>query len=241
MQPKNMHRFYLLSFLLIHLIGQIKANTPFSGQNDLCDEQSLLVSQASAVRHAHLDIRYGLWKSDFGKLNQGFSAIGYQALKDQVQIVGASFNCTGAMTNMGQFVCHLDYDYFLPFQYSPISACSYRLSGYAVGFGMGKDIFPNSEKFDLVLSLGFQTGRLKMLWSDVMLGQNKSVYNNPFFSPLLMLQPRIVLGFLSLGGRIGYQYDISKGDWRHEDKSLNAIGNSYMTGYTLEGMIGFKF
>ena len=56
--------------------------------------------------------------------------------------------------------------------------------------------------------LGLNTGRL------LIKSASYKTQKNPFFSPALFLNPRILIGKVVLGIRLDYQIDISRSSWR---------------------------
>jgi hypothetical protein len=236
-----MKRYSPFLFILLLLTIEASASIDIGGSDYSFKSQLRSDSKKHKVNHDFIDVHYGVWKTDFGKLNQRVATCGWNPIKDQIKVVGISANTlVPVMSGLMFWVVHVDYNYFLPSQYAPTYSISSSLSGYSVGFGIGNSFFPTSKRFDLTLELGFQTGRMKLLWSNPGLSQNKDVYSNPFFSPHLVLEPRLMLGRISFGARIGYQYDVSKGEWRHTDASLDALGNAYLTGYILEAVLGVR-
>ncbi|HXC04003.1 MAG TPA: hypothetical protein VNZ86_04575 [Bacteroidia bacterium] len=186
------------------------------------------------------DLHAGQWQTDFGKLNQGLNQNGLASFSNTLNTIGISLsNHLAFMSGRSRAFMNLDYTYIVPTISARNGTVSSILSGYALGMALGKGLVRIKNYFGIKAFLGFQTGRMKLLWSDEALRINKAAYTNPFFSPQLTLIPRFIFGHFSFGGRFGYQYDISKGRWRHSDGNLNAIGNAYMTGWVCEGIIGY--
>jgi hypothetical protein len=84
-----------------------------------------------------------------------------------------------------------------------------NINGYMVsidiaGFGM----FRKSKIFHMMGSLGFNSGRLRMHKNEW------ARQKNPFFSPCISLQPRILIGSVVLSFIASYEYDISSPAWR---------------------------
>ncbi len=114
-----MKRYCLfLTMLLLVVQGRAVVN-----RGELCKTQDINSVGGSKTSDFYLDVfdlRYGLWKTDFCKTNQSLSAIGYKQIKDQMNLIGLSFNTRMAVGCRIAFDIHLDYDQFLPQQYIPM-------------------------------------------------------------------------------------------------------------------------
>jgi hypothetical protein len=186
------------------------------------------------------EFRYGLWQGDFSKLNESLSSTGTPPIIQQVKTAGITFATHLNVNRTISFNFKLDFDYFLPQDVQLTPSIRVTQTGYGWGMAFGRDLFPKSKYVDVVASFGFNAGTVKLIWTAPAYAQKDLFYRNPFFAPKVVVQPFVMLGRISFGLRAAYQYDISRGNWTHKDKSLSDLGNSYMTGFILEGVIGFK-
>ena len=83
-----------------------------------------------------------------------------------------------------------------------------NVTGFNVGASFGRDLFGKTEKFDLMINFGFNSGRLRLYENEL------TRQKNPFFAPKIGLQPRVKMGKLVISLTIEYDYDISKSTWR---------------------------
>lgn len=110
---------------------------------------------------------------------------------------------------------------------------SSKIMGFSYNFGIGKMFASKNRRFSLPIYLGFNTGRLKLNLAD------GSQTVNPFFSPKLSVQPKImVTRKLSLSLIIDYEYDISKTLWK-KSSSVSSLTNLNQSG--LVGLISLGY
>jgi len=156
------------------------------------------------------DILYGakLFNNNF--YNQ-FNTINNYSYNSPVQMIGIGYSGGFAFTRSSwlDFDGHLSYAQIVPHQLTINDSIKCNINGFVFSASLfGWDFFPKSKYFHLLFSGGFNTGRLR-------LGGNEWVrQKNPFFSPKLSLQPKIVIGKIILSVRADYEWDISSKNWR---------------------------
>ncbi|MBI1836318.1 MAG: hypothetical protein HYR91_03535 [Flavobacteriia bacterium] len=117
---------------------------------------------------------------------------------------------------------HLEYTQIIPQKIYTTDSNQMNISGFNLGYGfLGRDLFRKSRTIDLIFSLGFNTGRLKVN------ALENGKYKNPYFSPMISINPRINFNKISIFGRVTYEYDISKSNWRHTNISNGPNVNLY--------------
>ena len=156
-----------------------------------------------------------------------------------LQLAGISFTGTFDQSRGKPYDGHLTYCQVVPQQIIVQDSLKGNINGFVFGCtSWGFDIFPNSNRFDLQMSVGFNTGRLRITQNELLRQKN------PFFSPEVSLHPRIELGKFVLSLRADFEYDISRKNWRRtyfasEDK-VNLAGIK-QSGLSLLAGIGYTF
>lgn len=87
------------------------------------------------------------------------------------------------------------------------------INGFITGFNSGTsiyglDLLRNNNKFDLLIDMGVNVGRLRFY------GNSLIKQKNPYFSPKITFIPRVIIGKVSLQFLFEYDYDVSKKNWR---------------------------
>ena len=109
----------------------------------------------------------------------------------------------------GYIYGHWYYTQVVPQKVTINDSVKCNLNGYMVSFSiLGLGMFKSSSVFHLMLSSGFNTGRLRLH------GNEWARQKNPFFSPSLTLQPRFLIGRMVLSLIAEYEFDISSPNWR---------------------------
>jgi hypothetical protein len=203
--------FFICLLLFVFWVDDINAQTGLAGR-------------------ASIDMSFGQWQAK----NLGYSPI---------NTIGATISWMTVIMNYKSllFRRNLNLDYFIPVQTRLSNIVTTRQTGFSLGTMIGRNLIPKAKRFDMVLNIGFQSGLLLLQWTNPSLSQNNSLYRHFFFSPVAVIQPRLILGRFSVGVQAGYQYETSAGRWKYSDKSLAPLGNSYITGYILKGVIGLSY
>lgn len=114
---------------------------------------------------------------------------------------------------------------------------SANITGFNFGFTfLGVDAFPEQKNFDIFISLGANTGRLRIY------GNSYVNQKNPYFSPKISLTPRVIIRNICLQIQIDYEVDISKKNWRRtnfSDSPKINLPQTSNTGVTILTSIGY--
>ncbi|MFN8863743.1 MAG: hypothetical protein ACK500_08845 [Flavobacteriales bacterium] len=153
-----------------------------------------------------------------------------------VRFVGIAYSGRFYLTRGKDFDGHLSFGHILPERIQLNDSLSPELGGFVAGFAYGRDVFRGSELLDVILGIGFNTGRLRL--NDGQLINQK----NPFLAPKISLQPKLNLGRIALSVRLEYEYDISGADWRNERNNSNqyeGVSSFSQTSFTGMASIGY--
>ncbi len=188
--------------------------------------------------HSTFDVHGGVYFPDVKNLNDNMTAQNYSKFPTTFQTIGVSYK-THMRTNFpAKHDCHLTYQYIIPNNINA-DTVKFSLRGFNLGFDFGKDLFYKSKVFDLLVCVGFKTGRFKMLRQDKEFDNEKLYYTNPFFAPELLLEPKVILSRVSISLKAEYLFDVSKKSWQHAHKRLPYIPNSNFSGLLLQMTIGY--
>ncbi len=183
---------------------------------------------------------YGYVSLDYGSKNYIDNFYGQlntyqqQTLFHPVQLLGLSIGTPPdhlklKKTSLMRTVQHLSFSQVIPQDVKIQDSIHGRLTGFVIGVSGGIDLLGSTKHFNLMITGGFNTGRLRMYENELLRQKN------PFFSPKLAVEPAIRFGncIISLKGE--YEYDVSGANWRrtwfaNKDKvNLNAFHQSGLT------------
>jgi hypothetical protein len=201
--------------------------------------KSLTYKTGASSYDASLVFRIGIMSCDIQRVNELMHIWYGKQFSYNLPLAGISYYLPLPIRGHGAIDLNIDYSYLIPQTLSSGPAYSSRLTGFSAALGAGTDLFPKNKGFDLIISAGFQGGRLRykgIFQSSTAPDQSYCKY---FFAPQLVLYPRFVFGSLSIGLRASYHYDVLGGNWRDSDHSTSFFGPSYATGYSLELAIAY--
>lgn len=234
-----MTRIFLIS-ILVFCLKNINAQESDSSDFEV-DPNDRSFKKGWLSDHDSWDIQYGVFNSDFKKLNSNFKDKYNETFKDNINLIGISKKETFYVNRKFLFDGHFTCQFVQPMKIYFSDSLTFKLNGFHLGFDLEKDLFPKSDFFDLLFGLGFNTGRLKLLRKDLAIENNFLKYTNPFFSPTLLIEPKINFGNLSISVKAQYLFDISNSNWNIKDSKLPSIGTYKSTGLIIQGSIGFNF
>ncbi len=112
---------------------------------------------------------------------------------------------------------YFEYLQIIPQQMHVNDSVEMQINGFNLGITLlGFDLLRN-EKYDLITCIGFNTGRVWLKDND----QFKQ--KNPYFSPMIAIIPRLIIGKISLQLRCSYDYDISNKNWKRKGQSTTEL------------------
>jgi hypothetical protein len=190
--------------------------------------------------HDSWDIHGGFFYFDIGDLNQKIPQGHTNKFEERLSSFGLSYKGTGLINR--HLVCesHLTYQLFIPTNYSFSDSLHYKFQGYQIGMNFGKDLFPRSNLFDLFVGIGFNAGRFKLLQKDLKIADKFLKYTNPFFSPKISLEPKIVTNSFSFSIIGEYLFDVSNPNWHVKDSRLSTLGITRSTGFFVQFCLGLQ-
>ena len=201
--------------------------------------RSLVYKTRSTTYYPSITFRIGLMSTDLTRLNDGVYANLGQKFNYNIPFAGLTYNFPLRIRKVGSFDINLDYQYLLHQDLKVSNLREAELWGFGAGIGVGRDIFPTDKRFDLILSAGFQFGRLRYRFSNYTVLRPDDISSKPFFAPQLSLFPRFVFGYLVIGARGSYHLDLLDTKWSGEATS-SSVGAASATGWTIEAVIGIQ-
>ena len=112
-----------------------------------------------------------------------------------------------------------------------------KLTGFMFSCSLyGVDILKEKKNTNLIISVGFNTGRLRIYQNELLRQKN------PFFSPMVSFLPKFTIKKITFGLNIQFDYDISSPNWRktqfaNSNKTL--LDKFQQTGVTTLIFIGY--
>jgi hypothetical protein len=155
-----------------------------------------------------LDIIYGhlLLKNSF---NSKFNSQTDFKFSNPIQTIGVSVSGAYTRTHRHDYAAHYSYSQVIPQQILLNDTLNCKINGFVLSVNLfGIDLLPKSKIANCIVGFGFNTGRFRI-------SNNEYIsQKNPFFSPTVFFQPKILIGPIVLSVRADYGFDISKSSWR---------------------------
>ena len=176
---------------------------------------------------------------DIDKLNAHYQAAFNQVYSYNPLTIGLTYEYPIRIRKGGSYDSNVDLTYLVPQDLKVGNLEEAVFQGFSFGLGIGRDVFPGNRHFDMIVSSGFQTGFLRVRYTDYTKFGVDDIARKPFFAPQLTIYPKLILGYLVVGLRASYRYDFLNGSWG-TTPIAQSYGVGYATGYTLEGVIGVQ-
>lgn len=185
-------------------------------------------------------VQSGAFFADFRDLNFSLKQQYGQGLRDYSYSIGASIEGLRKTDRDFNYNSILSYQLFPSTETTILDTIKFRLQGFQVGYAIGKDVFPNVRWFDLGLYAGFSTGRFRLFKQDPGITYEFLQYRNPFFSPKVIVEPRVNLRHVVWAIRAEYLFDVSKGAWKSRDGRATPLGDTKSGGVFIQLYLGIK-
>jgi hypothetical protein len=135
-----------------------------------------------------------------------------------------------------QYTGHIYYTQVIPQKLQLNDSTSAIINGFNFAASVwGFDVIPKKQNIDLIISAGFNTGRLRLFID------KNTRQKNPFVSPNISITPRFIFGKLCFLIRAEYDIDVSSKNWRSSNFSETKhfpISQYSNTGFSLSACIG---
>jgi hypothetical protein len=182
------------------------------------------------------DIIYGniFLKNNFN--NQLNTFQNHQFLKP-LQTIGISSFSQYKFNSVKNSDGYISYSQIIPQEINLSNGMHGKINGFIFGFSVfGKNVLPKAKVFKVFVSLGFNTGRIRIS------GDNFTSQKNPFFCPTISIQPRLKIKKIVFSIRAEYSFDVSSNLWRSltitKSKGAISLPNYSQTGLNLYFLIG---
>jgi hypothetical protein len=160
--------------------------------------------------HGTLDLYYGnrvFAKNYYGQLNTADS----MNLNGRPKIAGFGYSGYRYSVGRGRSIglySQMNYYKIIPENIMIEDSLSTKLSGFVYGLGFGTGLYSADRKLSITAYLGFNTGRTT-------LSKNKFItQKNQFFSPKVMIQPKVIIKKLVISLIVEAEYDVSNPMWK---------------------------
>lgn len=223
-----MKRIYLLVFALtltLKLFGQ---------EDEYHDSDSTHVVEGISVFPFDVFIGKKYYQNSFyNQLNE----LNSPSLNAPLTFVGLGYNGAFVVNRDYSYCGHMALLYIIPQKIDVDTNHVGKISGYVFSASVaGWDLFKKNRKFDLMLSLGANVGRLRILRNEALKQKNTILAPMVAWSPSWKIK-RIVVTF-----NFQYDYDFSKKDWRRmrfsktDKMALNRFNQSGLSAFICVGM-----
>lgn len=194
-----------------------------------------LFGQKHRTSHSS-DIEFAskLYRNDFFN---SLNTIDSYNINSPVHLIGISRSGKMLLSRGEDFDGHFSYCQILPKRIRINDTIQPIIKGFIFGFGYGRDLFRGSKSIDMIASIGFNTGRIK-------LSDKESINQvNPYFAPKISLQPRLNFNKISISFRVEYEYDISRSNWlnrSNQSTQYRDVNNFNQTSLICFASIGYS-
>ncbi len=181
----------------------------------------------------------GQFQPDMKKFNDGMKLEGAKVVfYEGLRGYGITMMGQTAVNRTAQFDASTAFTLLLPAKVSigTNDSITYEMKGWRFMTAvLGKDIIPGSI-VALVVGPGIDWGSLKMKRA---VSGNGALYKNLYIAPLGRAEIRFVFGFVALGARGIYRYDITKETWKQKLGPDHTLPGTKNTGTSIEFFIGW--
>ncbi len=136
------------------------------------------------------------------------------------------------------FIGYVEYLHVIPQRITIQDSIEGKINGFNVGITLAGIDLIKKERFDLITSVGFNTGRV---WIN---GADDIKQKNPYFAPMVVVVPRVCIGRISLQLRCAYDFDITIKNWKRKgfsDAALLELDKFSYRGLNMSVGVGYTF
>lgn len=156
-----------------------------------------------------------------------------------LQIIGigvSGYNHT--LNAKGKLYNQINYYKIIPTRVMIEDSLNTKISGYAIGCGIGYGIGTSKKTLSISGYIGFNTGRTT-------LSKNEYIsQKNQFFSPKIMIQPKLIIKRISISVILEAEYDVTNPGWNRpifERKDPYLLKPFHQNCFTGIVSIGYKY
>lgn len=223
-----MKRIYLVVFVFAITLNL------FAQDNDTQDSDSTHAVKGISVFPFDVFVGKKYYQNSFyNQLNE----LNNPSLKAPLTFVGLGYNGAFVVNRDYSYCGHMALLYILPQKINVDSNQVGKISGYVFSVSVaGWDFLKKNKKLDVILSLGVNVGRLRILANEALKQKNSLLAPMVAFSPSWKVR-RMVVTF-----NFQYDLDLSKTDWRSMKYSktdklpLNRFNQSGLSAFICVGM-----
>lgn len=193
----------------------------------------------SHYHNQSLDFYYGYRVYDKSYYNQINSIDKKIDTKLPLQIVGVGFSGHDyAVARSSNITAQINYYKVLPTRVMIEDSLRTKISGYALGLGVGYGLSNFKKTISIAAYIGFNTGRTT-------LSKNEYIsQKNQFFSPKITIQPKVIIKHISISFILEAEYDVTNPGWNRpvfERKDPYLLKPFHQNCFTGLASIGYKF
>ncbi|MGZ4056674.1 MAG: hypothetical protein ACXVPU_11140 [Bacteroidia bacterium] len=224
----------LLIFLpsvIMSQVGTIKVEKPKPPETKPVKDSS-----QNEISYFNLYYGYKFFQQDFqGK----FNTLQKYNYNKPIQLIGFGLSGPTVVTRSSRnYYCQSLFHIVVPQSVLLNDSIKSKVTGFVYSFGLGGYLITKSKKFYTGFYLGVNTGRLRFYGNEIIRQKN------PFFSPKIGIQPKVLIGKLTISLILEAEYDISKTNWRRmtfANKDKINIEQFRQTGITTLLGISYNF
>ncbi|MFN8115771.1 MAG: hypothetical protein U0W65_06625 [Bacteroidia bacterium] len=200
-----MHKLLLYIFIICS-ISSFSQATKIKIKKEKEEKEKEKIEKPIFYNQLTLDLYYGnrvYAKSYYNQIN----TIDHINLNLPTSFVGFGFSGYTHYFKKDIWVFLANYYKILPTKVFIDDSLNTKLSGYAMGYGLGPSLSNAKKTINLNLYFGFSTGRTTLSKNDFISQKNQ------FFSPKISLQPKFIIKRIAISIMVEAEYDISNPAW----------------------------
>lgn len=231
-----MHKFLLYIFLILSAISFGQA-TKIKVKKE--KEKKEKPVKADFYHNQTIDFYYGYRVYEKSYYNQINSIDKKANASLPLQIIGAGVSGHNySIGRTSRISSQVNYYKVIPTRITIQDSLNTKISGYVIGMGFGISLANDKKTIGLTGYLGFNTGRTT-------LSKNEYIsQKNQFFSPKIMIQPKLIIKRISISLILEAEYDVTNPGWNRrifERKNPYLLKPFHQNCFTGLVSIGYKY
>ncbi len=182
-----------------------------------------------------LDVYYG-YKTFFHDFGKQLNTVYKFNIGQPLQMISPGYSGYYNINREASCYGHFLYNYIIPQPVRINDSIHCKITGFVFSLAFGGALESENQHFLTMFYIGFNTGRLRLY------GDEQVRQKNPFFSPKIGIQPKLLIGKFIVTLIAEAEYDVSKPGWRRlnvANKDKTDIANFRQSGITT--LIGVSY
>jgi hypothetical protein len=231
----NMKLLYKIIILIFIIVTPIKMH---SQVGTIKIEKTKPIKDTTKTTISSFDLYYG-YKLFANNFQGRFNTLKNFKYNKPIQLIGGGFSGPVLISRSSpSYYMHSLFHLVIPQTIFLNDSIRCKVTGFVYSLAWGGYVNSKSGNLYTGFYLGFNTGRLRFYGNEIIRQKN------PFFSPKIGVQQKVLIGKFTIGLILEAEYDISKTSWRrltYTNKDKINIEQFRQTGVTILLGISYHF